>query len=174
LNAADLVKSFSQLANEFVKDAETEIDVIVEGREHPLNAVAGNDLLQIGRQAITNVLQHAGASRIHVLLSYGEQELRLRVQDNGCGIKEDSLSLGRAGHYGIAGMKERAERLGGSISIRSRIGEGTEVNLTVPALLLYQDGSSGTGLRLAGKWQYLAGRFAIRSAKTDKSDKTKP
>jgi ligand-binding sensor domain-containing protein/signal transduction histidine kinase len=171
LHAADLVKSFSQLANEFVKDAETEIDVIVEGREHPLNAVAGNDLLQIGRQAITNVLQHAGASRIHVLLSYGEQELRLRVQDNGCGIKEDSLSLGRAGHYGIAGMKERAERLGGSISIGSRIGEGTEVNLTVPALLLYQDGSSGTGFRLAGKWQYLAGRFAIRRAKTDK---TKP
>jgi ligand-binding sensor domain-containing protein/signal transduction histidine kinase len=164
LSAADLVKSFSQLANELRRDAGPKIEVIVEGRERPLNALAGNDVLQVGRQAITNALQHAHARRIHVLLSYGEQQLWIRVQDNGCGMSEEALNLQRPGHYGMAGMQERAERLGGSISITSRIGEGTEVNLSVPARLLYQDGLR-SGSRLADKWHHLTGRLGIRRPK---------
>jgi signal transduction histidine kinase len=174
LSAADLVKSFSQLTNELTRDAGTKIDVIVEGRERPLNATMGNDVLQVGRQAISNALQHASARNIHVLLSYGEQHLRIRVQDNGCGINQDTLNLGRPGHYGIAGMKERAERLGGSISIRSRVGKGTEVNLSVPAHLLYQDGSPRTGLRLADKWRQITGRLGIRKPKPGKGPQSRP
>jgi len=165
LSVADLVKSFSQLANELTRDAGPKIDVIVEGRERPLNALAGNDVLQVGRQAITNALQHARARRIHVLLSYGEQQLRIRVQDNGCGMSEEALNLQRHGHYGMTGMQERAERLGGSISITSRIGEGTEVNLSVPAHLLYQDGSLRSGSRLADKWRYVTGKLGMRRPK---------
>jgi signal transduction histidine kinase len=187
LSTADLVKSFSQLANELTRNAGTKIDVTVEGRERPLNAVPGNDMLQIGRQAISNALQHADAKRIHVLLAYGEQELRLRVQDNGRGMDEEALNLRRPGHYGIVGMHERAARLGATISLQSRIGEGTEVNLSVPASVLYQDSSSDGGSRLADKWQSLAERFGIRRAmpdgehqaagssgvsQTEKSDKT--
>jgi len=90
LSAADLVKSFSQLTNELTRDAGTEIDVTVEGRERSLNATMGNDVLQVGRQAITNALQHAHARKIHVLLSYGERLLQIRVQDNGRGINEET------------------------------------------------------------------------------------
>jgi hypothetical protein len=73
LNSADIVKSFSLLANELTRDAETKIDVTVEGRECPLSALPGNDMLQIGRQAVTNALQHAAATRIHVLLTYDDK-----------------------------------------------------------------------------------------------------
>jgi len=128
----------------------------------------GNDVLQIGRQAITNALQHACARKIHVLLSYGEQQLQVRVQDNGRGISEETLNLGRPGHYGIAGMKERAERLGGSISIRSRVGEGTEVNLGVPADLLYQDGVPRSVWRLADAWHYVTGKLGMRMPNSGK------
>jgi ligand-binding sensor domain-containing protein len=162
LSADDLVKSFSQLANELTREAGTKIDVIVEGRERTLNALAGNDVLQVGRQAITNAFQHAHAKRIHVLLSYGEQQLQIRVQDNGCGISEETLNLGRPGHYGIAGMKERAERLGGSISIRTRVGEGTEVNLCVPAHRLYRDAEPRSVSRLLDAWHYLTGKLGMR------------
>ena len=172
LNAADLVKSFSQLASEFKRDAETKIDVIVEGREHPLNPITGYDVLQVGRQAITNALQHAHARRIHVLLSYGEQQLRIRVQDNGRGINEETLNLGRPGHYGIAGMYERAERLGSSISIRSRVGKGTEIDLSVPGHLVYQDGVRSSGSRLADKWHYVTGRLWIRKSKPREKPRT--
>ncbi len=168
LSAADLVRSFSQLANELVGAGGTKIDVIVEGREHPLNATTGNDVLQIGRQAITNALQHAKARNIHVLLSYSDQHFRIRVQDNGSGINEEILNIGRQGHYGLAGMKERADRLGGSISIRSRVGEGTEVDLSVPAHFVCGDGLPRSGSRLADKWQYVAERIGIRAPKSGK------
>jgi ligand-binding sensor domain-containing protein/signal transduction histidine kinase len=186
LNSADIVNSFSQLANERTRDAETKIDVTVEGRERPLNALPGSDMLQIGRQAIANALQHADAMRIHVLLTYDEQEFRLRVEDNGRGMNEADLKLRRPGHYGVAGMHERAARLGAAISLQSRIGEGTEVNLCVPASVIYQGSSSDGGSRLIDKWRYLAEKFRIRktnsgserqtatserASQTDKSDK---
>jgi hypothetical protein len=98
-------------------------------------------------------------------LSYGEEQLRIRVQDNGRGMSKETLNLGRPGHYGIAGMQERAERLGGSMSIRSRVGEGTEVNLTIPARFLYQNGSLRSDSRLADKWHYLTQRLGIRISK---------
>jgi signal transduction histidine kinase/ligand-binding sensor domain-containing protein len=162
LSAADIVKSFSQLSEEFAQDGGPEVDVIVEGNERALNAATGNDVLQVGRQAIANAFQHAHASRIHVLLSYGEQHLRIRIQDNGCGINEETLNVGRPGHYGIAGMQERAERLGGIISIRSRLGEGTEVDLYVPAHLIYQHGVSGSDRSFADRWRYAVGRLKAR------------
>ena len=142
LSAGDLVTSFSQLTEEFAGDSGIRADVVVEGRERPLNAAAGNDVLQVGRQAIANAFQHSHAREIHVLLSYGQQHLQIRVQDDGCGMTEETLNAGRPGHYGMAGMHERAERVGGSISIRSRVGDGTEVNLSVPAHLVYQSGTN--------------------------------
>ena len=131
-------------------------------------------MLQVGQQAITNALQHANARNIHVLLSYGDEQLRIRVQDNGCGINEETLGLGRPGHYGMAGMKERAERLGGSISIRSRVGKGTEVTLTVPAHPLYQDDVGRSDWRLGDTWHYVTGRLGIRKPKPGKGPQSTP
>jgi signal transduction histidine kinase len=142
LSAADLVKSFSQLAEEYAGGSGTKADVVVEGRERPLKAVAGNDVLQVGRQAMANAFQHAHAREIHVLVSYGRQHLQIRVQDDGRGMTDAQLSAARPGHYGIAGMHERAQRVGGSLSIRSRVGEGTETNLSVPAHLVYESETS--------------------------------
>jgi ligand-binding sensor domain-containing protein/signal transduction histidine kinase len=174
LSAADLLKSFSQLANDLTRVAGTKIDVIVEGRERPLKPLAGNDVLQVGRQAITNAFQHAHASRIHVLLSYGEQQLRIRVQDNGCGMSEETLNSHRAGHFGITGMQERAERLRGSISITSRISEGTEVNLWVPAQFVYQDGLPPSSWLLADRWHSVIERLGIRTTKPGKVSQSTP
>jgi signal transduction histidine kinase len=159
LSAGDLVTSFSQLSGEGARRSGTQVDVVVEGRERPLHPPAGNDVMQVGRQAIANALQHASAREIHVLLSYGPRSLQLRVQDNGCGMTEETVEARRSGHYGIAGMQERAERLGGTMSIRSLVGEGTEVNLSVPADLVYQDGAPRSGSRLAARWRSLIGRL---------------
>jgi len=102
-----------------------------------LYPVTGNDVLQIGRQAIANAFQHSRATRIRVLVSYSPRDLRVSVQDNGCGIDERTITHGRKGHHGIAGMRERAERIGATFTIRSSAGEGTEVDLSVPADLIY-------------------------------------
>jgi signal transduction histidine kinase len=162
LEAGDLVESFSQLSHGLAGDSGMRVEVVVEGDVRPLNALAGNDVLQVGRQAIANALQHSHAREIHVLLSYGQQYLQIRIQDDGCGVTEETLNVRHSGHYGIAGMRERAERLGGRMSIRSRVGEGTEVNLSVPAHLVYQDGAPRSGSRVAERWHSVIARLRIR------------
>jgi signal transduction histidine kinase len=139
LSADDIVKGFSQTADGFRKEG-SEVRILVEGHERRLNPVVGHDILQIGRQAIANAFQHSRAGKIRVLLSYSKHELRISVQDNGCGIDEATIRRGRPGHHGIRGMRERAERIGAALSIQSGKGQGTEVDLCVPAELVYQTG----------------------------------
>ena len=133
------------------------MDVIVEGRERPHEARwRATTCCRLAVRQSQMRFSTPKPQRFMCLLSYGERQLEVRVQDNGCGMSEEILKLRRPGHYGIAGMYERAERLGGIISIRSRVGEGTEVNLCVPGQLLYQDDvlrQSGWR-RLGSKWRY--------------------
>jgi signal transduction histidine kinase len=138
VSADDIVKAFLQTADGLRTEGGTEIRILVEGHERRLSPVTGNDVLQIGRQAIANAFQHARAGKIRVLLSYGKRDLRISVQDNGCGIDDDTITRGRPGHHGIRGMRERAERIGANLSIQSGAGQGTEVDLSVPADLVYQ------------------------------------
>jgi signal transduction histidine kinase len=137
VGSEDLVRAFAQVAKDFPASEPPEVDVLKEGQERPLNPVTGQDVLQIARQAIANALQHAEARRVHVLLSYGQRGLSIRVKDNGRGIDEHTLKLGRAGHHGIMGMRERAVRIGATLTILSRAGEGTEVCLDVPEHFIY-------------------------------------
>jgi signal transduction histidine kinase len=166
LSAADLVKSFSQLSDECAGDSGIRADVVIEGLERPLNPLAGHEVLQVGRQAIANAFRHSHASEIHVLVSYGLRHLQIRVQDNGCGMTEEALNTRRHGHYGITGMQERSERIGGHLSIRSLVGEGTEVNLSVPAHLVYQDGVSHAGPHVSGRWHAVIGRLMSRKTES--------
>jgi len=92
--------------------------------------------ISIALEAVRNACRHAGARRIDVRLSYAGQGLELTVADDGRGIEAGVLQLGRAGHWGIAGMRERAAEAGYLLRIDSTIGAGTTVVLTLP----YADG----------------------------------
>ena len=87
-----------------------------------------------------NALRHSGAKRIELELEYSGSELSMRVRDNGCGIDPQVLEKGRDGHLGLAGMRERATRIGGLLKILSSATAGTEVELSIP---------SGIGLELS-------------------------
>jgi signal transduction histidine kinase len=138
LGADALVRAFSQVATELTAAEPPDLRILTEGVERPLNGIAGYDVLQIGRQAIANALQHARARSIHVLLSYSRQNLCVAVTDNGQGIDENTLNDGKPDHHGIGGMHERAERIGATLTIHSRVGEGTEVCLNVPGHVVYE------------------------------------
>jgi signal transduction histidine kinase len=64
-------------------------------------------------------------------------ELIVSIRDNGCGINADIVKTGRPGHFGIQGMRERAEKIGGEITIESRAAAGTVVRLRVPGDAAY-------------------------------------
>ena len=89
----------------------------MEGTVRPVNPLVADDLVQIGCQAIVNAFQHAGATKIQVRLHYKPTELRLEVNDDGSGMSERVAEFGKPGHYGLIGMRERAGRVGGTLTL---------------------------------------------------------
>jgi signal transduction histidine kinase len=85
---------------------------------------------RIFQETLTNVIRHAGATRVEVNLSHDDHELLLTVQDNGRGISEKEIAEARS--IGLMGMKERAAQVGGEISFAGRPARGTTVTLRVP------------------------------------------
>ena len=87
-----------------------------------------DELLRIVREAVTNGVRHAEADEIAVVLSNGDGRVRLCISDNGRGFDAGRDGAG----FGLVSMRERAAALGGALEIRSRLGEGTEVEIVLP------------------------------------------
>ncbi len=84
-------------------------------------------------------------------IRYDERQLQVRIRDDGSGIDPSVLSHeGRAGHWGLTGMRERAQRIGGEMDVWSELGAGTEVELRIPASVAYKT-YAGRGFRLFRK-----------------------
>jgi signal transduction histidine kinase/ligand-binding sensor domain-containing protein len=145
----DLAGAFAVFGEELFGDDPQGFGVIVEGTVRTLDPMVREELYRIGYEATVNAVQHAQADRIEVELDYGLDELRLRVRDNGKGIDGTVLEAGgKPGHWGLAGMRERAERVGGSFAIWSRAGTGTEVDIRLPASIAYDGGRPSWMTRL--------------------------
>jgi streptogramin lyase len=113
--------------------------VLVEGKEQPLGLMLQDEVYKISREAIRNAFLHAAASHIEVEIRYDEDQLRLRIRDDGKGIDTKILEDGgRSEHWGISGMRERAQRIGARLAFWSEVGAGTEVQLTIPAAMAYE------------------------------------
>src|SRR4029450_14024368 len=94
------------------QDAENPIDfrVLVKGQPRALRPILRDEVYSIGREALVNAFRHSQATRIEVEVEYAASQLRILVRDDGCGIDPQVLRLGRDGHWGLSGMRERAER----------------------------------------------------------------
>ncbi|MGA7524607.1 MAG: two-component regulator propeller domain-containing protein [Acidobacteriaceae bacterium] len=113
--------------------------VLVEGRPRKLAPPLQSEIYRIGREVIRNAFHHAAASHIEVELLYDERQLRLRIRDDGKGIDSGHLQAsGRPGHWGLPGIRERAQQIGSQLEVWSQPGAGTEVELDVPAAVVYE------------------------------------
>ena len=130
LDKADLPTALTETARRLTADSPVEAQVEVTGAFRPLPEMIENNLLRIGQEAINNAVTHANAKQIEVKLSFEIQRVQLRVWDNGRGF---DVSTGiKNGHFGLVGMRERAERIGGTLNIVSSAEVGTEVVVDVP------------------------------------------
>ena len=111
-------------------------EVVVEGKPHNLHPILRDEVYRIAAEALRNAFKHARASQIEVEIGYGEKEFTLHVGDDGSGIDRDVLA-GRAGHFGLHGMRERSELVGGDLTIWSELESGTEIELIIPASRAY-------------------------------------
>jgi len=123
--------------------------VIVEGEPRSLGPILLGEVYCIARELLRNAFQHAKAHHIEAEIRYDNHLFSLRVRDDGKGIDPTVLKEGvRAGHWGLPGVRERAERIGARLDFWSEAGAGTEVQLTVPAGPAHETGGDIPGFGL--------------------------
>ncbi len=115
------------------------------GDSGELHPIARDETFRIGYEAIRNACEHSLATELKVELNYA-QDLTLRVHDNGIGIDSSVANSGKSSHGGLSGMRERANRIGGKLTIVSGPNSGTEIILVVPGKLIFQNAG-------ARRWQ---------------------
>jgi signal transduction histidine kinase len=140
---SDLSSAFQRVADEMRQDSSASVKTVVEGTKRELHPVVLEESYSIGREALVNALSHSEGQHVEVGIIYDPKQFRLRVRDDGRGIEPKILEKGsREGHWGLQGMRERAEKIGGQLEFWSRPGTGTEVELTVPAKTAYRSSAA--------------------------------
>jgi len=134
----DLGQAFSRIPQDLGIEVQIDFRVIVLGSARKLHPLIRDEVYHIGRELLVNAFRHSRASCIEVELEYALRRFRLVVRDDGCGIDPQVLRAGREGHWGLPGMRERAERVGGTLRVWSRAAAGTEVALSVPNSIAFE------------------------------------
>jgi signal transduction histidine kinase len=138
----DLVRSLTAIRDEFAADGAngTPVHIVVDGTPRPLKPIVGAEVYRIADEGVRNACRHAAARQITLEINFDARQFRLRVRDDGQGIDEEVIrSRPPAGHFGLRGMRERAELMGGRLEVWSKTGSGTQIQVTVPAAAAYAD-----------------------------------
>jgi ligand-binding sensor domain-containing protein len=147
----DLGSLLSAAGKELAQSPEVEgsapaFRVVVEGPRLALDPLLRDEIYRVGREVLRNAFRHAHASQIEAEIRYDRDMFRLRIRDDGRGIDSSVLKEGvRPGHWGLPGMHERANTIGGRLKIWSEPGAGTEAELTVPARIAYAKSGAASG-----------------------------
>jgi signal transduction histidine kinase len=130
-----LADEVQQIGQQAVQGAPVELHVTMSGTDPGLPAETRTHLLRIAGEAVRNAVRHSGASEIRIEISYQGRDylVRLRITDDGCGFPTEPASA-TFGHWGLITMRERAEKLGAEFKVCSTVGEGTEIEVTIPTV----------------------------------------
>jgi signal transduction histidine kinase len=144
LRLAEGASNFAELLRERAAEAGFDpsfpIRIIVEGRTRRMHPIVSAELARIAGEALFNVVRHARANSAEITVRYSARQLALEIRDDGIGFSDEVLEKGqKPGHFGLVGMRERAERIGGTFAIVSRSGRGSAVTISVPARFAFAD-----------------------------------
>jgi len=137
-SAGDLAYSFGKLREELHHEFARDFRLVIEGKPHRLHRVVQDEVEMIAREALSNAFRHAQASDILCAIKFTESHFLLLCEDDGVGIDPQFLSnTGRAGHWGLIGMRERAQKIGATLRAQRSTKGGTEIELRVAARIAY-------------------------------------
>ena len=126
-----IVGTLRDFARQIGKEKGIPVETEVVGSPTLLEGMAGRNLMLVAREAVRNAIAHGSPGRIKIRICFDPNEVQLEVSDDGRGFSPRSED-GGDGHYGIIGMRERVEQLGGSLQLRSSPGQGTMVSASLP------------------------------------------
>ncbi len=127
----DIIEALLHMVEILGTDA-TRLKVESIGDAREINSTIQHHILRIAQEAITNALRHSEAKQIKVLLDLQEDSIELTVQDNGKGFNTNEVFADGKGHFGLRGLRTRSSKIQGTLTIKSEIGKGTTVHLSVP------------------------------------------
>ena len=130
LENASLVESIEGVAARWSVENDINVEMAVTGTPRTLDASMDVALLRISQEALHNIKKHARAQNVNITLSYMPDILVLDIADDGQGF---DTSVGRRG-FGLQSMRERAEELGGDLTVESEPGKGTNIAVSIPKL----------------------------------------
>ena len=138
LPASTIEQNFNKMLEEMAGMDDIRCHIVVKGTSRPLHSVIYGEVYRIGREALINSLRHARCRQIEVKVQYSAKQLKIDFSDDGGGIEPEVLQRGRGGHWGLAGMRERATKIGAKLEFWSNASTGTRVSLTIPEHLAFR------------------------------------
>jgi signal transduction histidine kinase len=127
-----LFVALRQSARRLTEDTGIVAKVEQHGQPASLTELQEENLLRIGQEAMTNAIKHAHAGHLILRLEWHDHEVTLRIHDDGCGFEPGQVAGPGQGHFGLSGMAERVQRIGGTLDIRSQPGQGTAIEARLP------------------------------------------
>jgi ligand-binding sensor domain-containing protein len=133
----DLAAAFCHAAEDCRIGSTIQVSHALTGTSSDMHPIVRDEIYRIGYEAINNACIHSGGNLVTVELTYNHN-VQLKVRDNGKGIDDKTLESGKVGHFGLEGMRERADRIGAKLSVRTAPDNGTEVTLLVPGSVVFK------------------------------------
>jgi signal transduction histidine kinase len=127
----DLLEALKRATESEIVPRSMAVTCTVAGESREMHPIVRDEIYRIGYEAISNAGMHSGATRLSVELEYAGY-LGVTVRDNGAGIDADVVETGKPDHFGLQGMRERAERIDARLTVTSAPGAGTTIHLVVP------------------------------------------
>jgi signal transduction histidine kinase/streptogramin lyase len=137
----DLAEAFRRATEECRTENSMETSVSVVGDVRVMHPIVRDEVYLVGYEAIRNACVHSQGSKLRVTLTYADQ-LSVDVADNGVGLDPLVADRGKEGHFGLQGMRERAARIAGKLTVISSPESGTHVKLVVPGKIIYRKTAS--------------------------------
>lgn len=136
--AGNLPTLFGEAAARILTGSDIEVSLAAEGPQRDLSPPAAEEIMRIGEEFLFNTLKHAQARKVRIAIHYGRKALTVQLGDDGRGLDPAVLEQGgRDGHFGLRGMRERAAKISGDFSLKSRPGAGIELSIAIPASVAY-------------------------------------
>ncbi|HZT22457.1 MAG TPA: ATP-binding protein [Verrucomicrobiae bacterium] len=127
-----LINAIALNSRQMANGADLRIQVEVFGQAKTLPEIVEENLLRISQEAVTNVVKHSGARTAKIELRFSPQTVVLQIQDDGQGFIPEHCPGPKDGHFGLLGIRERTERLGGQVQIASAPGAGATIRVEIP------------------------------------------
>jgi signal transduction histidine kinase len=133
------------------------LQVDIHGTPRPLRPIVRDEIYRIIGEALRNAFTHANARQIELDIHFEDRRFQVRVRDDGTGISDMESQHAEIGHFGLPGMRERADLIGSQLEVWSEAGLGTEIALTIPAVRVYATA------RVPHRWWLFPGKVGTKS-----------